>query len=131
MYLALKHLHVTCVALTLLSFGARGAWMLLDSAWPRRRWVKIVPHVLDTLLLASGLALAFTIHQYPLVDAWLSAKFFALLGYIALGNVALKRGRTKALRATALIGALLLFGYLFGTALNKQPNPLAWGRFWF
>ena len=130
-YLFLKHLHITCVVSTLLSFSVRGLWMLLDSPMSTRRWVEIAPHIIDTLLLASGLALAFTLGQYPFVHAWLTAKFFALIGYIVLGTIALKRGRTKTIRVWALAGALLAFAYLVGTALNRSPAVLNWERFFF
>ncbi|MDX1654529.1 MAG: SirB2 family protein [Candidatus Competibacteraceae bacterium] len=123
-YLALKHLHITTVIITLFLFILRGFWMLTDSSQLQRRWVKIVPHINDTLLLASALLMAFIIGQYPFVNSpWLTAKVVGLLAYIGLGTLAIKRGRSKRVRAVAWSGALLIFGYIVAVALSKNPLP--------
>ena len=51
------------------------------------------------------------LHQYPATHAWLTAKVIGLLAYIVLGSLALKRGRTKAIRITCL-GLALAFDSL-------------------
>jgi uncharacterized membrane protein SirB2 len=119
----LKHIHVTCAALSFTLFFLRGIWSLNGSAIMRQQWVKIVPHIVDTLLLASALGLAYTIGQYPLVDGWLTAKFFALLLYIGLGTVALKHGKTKTVRLSAWLAALAVFIYIVLVAMNHDPVP--------
>ena len=53
-----------------------------------------MPHVVDTVLLASAIALAVMTHQYPLANRWVTAKVAGLLVYIGLGTIALKRGKT-------------------------------------
>lgn len=122
-YALLKHLHVTCAAASYALFLLRGIWMLRGSAMMRQRWVKIVPHMVDTLLLGSALALAWTIGQYPFVDSWLTAKVTALLLYIALGFIALKYGRTRAVRLGAWLAAQAVFGYIVLVALHHDPMP--------
>src|SRR3989338_1338837 len=119
----LKHIHVTCAALSFTLFFLRGIWSLNGSAIMRQQWVKIVPHIVDTLLLASALGLAYIIEQYPLVDGWLTAKFFALLLYIGLGTVALKHGKTKTVRLSAWLAALAVFIYIVLVARNHDPVP--------
>ncbi len=123
MYMLLKHLHMTCAMLTLISFSVRGFWMLTDNSLLQRRWVKIAPHIIDTLLLVTAVGLTITISQYPVTDAWLTAKLGALIAYIILGTVALKRGKTKAIRTVALILALACWGYIFAVARGKMPFP--------
>ena len=122
-YNIFKTLHLTTIAITLTLFVLRGAWMMADSPRLQARWVRIVPHVNDTLLLASGLVLAVLLGQYPLVNGWLTAKFFALIAYIMLGTVALKRGKTKSQRVAAWFAALLVFGYMVAVALAHDPFP--------
>jgi len=122
-YVALKNLHLATIALTLTLFVLRGAWMMADSPRLQARWVRIVPHVNDTLLLTSGISLAILMQQYPLVHGWLTAKFFALIAYIVLGTLALKRGKTKARRITAWVAALLVFGYMAAVARAHDPFP--------
>lgn len=124
-YLIAKHLHTTAVALTLVLFVVRGAWMLAGSGMLQRRWVRIAPHVIDTVLLLSALYLAIAVWGWPAtLHGWITAKIVALLAYIVLGTIALKRGRTKAVRATALVAALLVFAYLVAVALSKQVIPV-------
>lgn len=122
-YSLLKHLHLTTVAVTLALFVVRGVWMMADSPRLQARWVRIVPHVNDTLLLASGIGLALMLQQYPLVDGWLTAKLLALLLYIVLGTVALKRGRTRGQRIAAWLAALAVFGYMLAVARTHAPFP--------
>jgi len=119
-YLAIKHLHITCAVLSGSFFLLRGFWMLLDSPLLLRRWVKVVPHVVDTLLLTTALVLVFWSGQYPFVQPWLTAKVIALVAYIVLGTLALKRGKTKGVRTFALVAALATFAYIVAVALTRQ-----------
>jgi len=122
-YSLLKHLHLGTIALTLALFILRGVWMMADSPRLRARWVRIIPHLNDSLLLASGISLAVLTQQYPLVHGWLTAKFFALILYIVLGAIALKRGKTRAQRIAAWVAALLVFGYMVAVAITHDPFP--------
>lgn len=120
-YLAVKHVHMTCAALSGSFFALRGIWMLRGSAMLQRRWVRIAPHVIDTLLLGSALTMVVWSGQYPFVMPWLTAKVLALILYIVLGTIALKRGKTRTVRAAAYAGALVTFLYIVRTALTRQP----------
>jgi len=111
---------------TYVSFSIRGIWMLQESKCLHWHLVKIVPHVIDTILLVSGITLAIILHQYPGTHTWLTAKLLALLLYIVLGTIALKRGKTKTIRILAWLGALITFFYLITVALKKVANPLTW-----
>ena len=120
----LKHFHMGCAAASGSLFLLRGTWMLRDSALPQRRAVRIAPHVVDTLLLASAIALALWSGQYPGAHGWLTAKVLALAVYVVLGTIALKRGRTKTARAAAFAAALAVFAYIVAVAVTKHPVPL-------
>ena len=122
-YSLLKSLHLTTIALTLALFVLRGVWMMASSPRLQARWVRIVPHINDSLLLASGISLAVLMQQYPLVHGWLTAKFFALILYIVLGTFALKRGKTRGQRIAAWVAALLVFGYMVAVAITHNPFP--------
>ena len=122
-YTLVKNLHLGCVVFSGAGFVLRGAWMLRGSPLLAQRWVRVLPHVVDTVLLASAIALAVMLAQYPLVQGWLTAKLVGLVVYIALGTIALKRGRTRAVRLTAFGGALLVFAYIVAVALTKSVLP--------
>ena len=120
-YAILKTIHVACAALSITGYVLRGSLMLGDSALLHARWVRIVPHVVDTLLLASAIALALMLRQYPLAQDWLTAKVAALVAYIVVGAVGLRYGRTKKVRTIAFVGAVLIFGYIVAVALTRNP----------
>jgi uncharacterized membrane protein SirB2 len=121
--LLLKTVHISCAASSYTLFFLRGIWSLNGSTILSQRWIKIVPHVVDTLLIVSAVMLALSIHQYPFVDAWLTTKVIALLFYIGLGFVALRYGRSKTVRFSAWIMAQLAFIYIVLVAINHNPWP--------
>lgn len=126
-YFFAKWLHVGCAALSIAGFLARGALMLRGSRLLDTRFVRVAPHVVDTVLLASALWLAWAIGQVPFVHGWVTAKVIALLAYIVLGSVALRRGRTRATRAAALVAALAAVAYIVSVALTRDPRgALLW-----
>lgn len=121
-YLVVRALHVGCAALSIAGFAARGALMLSGSPWLQRRFVRVAPHVVDTVLLASAIWLAWFLGQMPFVHAWITAKVLALLAYIVLGAVAL-RGRTRPVRIAAFGAALAAAGYIVAVALTRDATP--------
>ncbi|MES2300439.1 MAG: SirB2 family protein [Pseudomonadota bacterium] len=119
-YFALKHLHMSFAATSGMLFLLRGCWMLQESPMLNRRIVRVLPHIVDTGLLATAITLALWSGQTPWGQPWLGAKVLALFVYIGLGTVALKRGRTRAVRIAAFAGALATFAYIVGVALTKH-----------
>lgn len=119
----LRLLHTGTVYVTLALFLLRGGWMLMDSPRLGRRWVRVLPHVNDTLLLAAAIGMLMVAGIDPLDQPWIVAKIVGLLAYIGLGTVALKRGRTKAVRVKAFIAALGVFAYILAVAVTKQVVP--------
>ncbi len=120
-YALLKTIHVGSVILSFSLFFMRGIWLMQNSDKLRQRWVKILPHVNDTILLVSAIALAMTIRQNPLEHAWLTAKVTGLLLYIGLGMVAIRFGKTRQTKITAWIAAQCVFAYIVLVALTKSP----------
>lgn len=120
-YLCVRLLHEGLVALSITGFTARGAAGLAGARWVRSRAARRLPHVVDTLLLASALALVAMLHVNPLETPWLRAKLLGLLAYIALGAVALRSGVPRPLRATAWLAALATAGWIVSVAVTKQP----------
>lgn len=124
-YLLLKQVHIACAVLSIAGFAARGVLMLRESNLLQTRFVRMVPHAVDTVLLASALALAWLSGQYPFAQGWLTAKVLALAAYIVLGTVALKPGRSPAVRRAAFTLALATVLYIVSVALTRDP----WGYF--
>jgi len=73
------------------------------------------------VLLASAIALATMLRQYPFASGWLTAKVTGLVVYVVLGTIALKRGRTLRVRVAAWLAAQLVFLYIVSVAITKDP----------
>lgn len=122
MYPLLKQLHVAFAALTIAGFLLRGYWMLTSSELLGHRITRIAPHIVDTLFLLSGIAMLVILSLNPLTQSWLIAKFAGLLLYIVFGTLALRRGRTPTIQATAFISAVVVFAYIVGVALTHSAS---------
>jgi len=120
-YALLKMIHVSSVILSYSLFFLRGIWLMRDSANLRQRWVKVLPHVIDTVLLTSAVLLAITIQQNPLQNSWLTAKVAGLLVYIGLGMVAMRFGKSRQAKITAWVAAQCVFIYIVLVAITKNP----------
>ncbi len=111
LYLPLKHAHMTLAFISIVLFIIRGGAKICQSTRLKQRWLKIVPHILDSLLLLSGIALTSIIAQYPISDHWLTVKMLLLVGYIVLGMKTMKSTQLMQQRtyfAAALCCVLLL-----------------------
>ncbi len=124
LYPLIKPLHVVLALVSGTGFALRGWWMLRSSPRLGARWVRIAPHVLDTALLASGVYLAVALRLSPLAHPWLAAKLVLLVAYIGAGAVALRRGPTLPVRATALALALGCYALILVSALTHRPLGL-------
>lgn len=114
-------IHVLCALISICFFVLRGVWTFTGSGLLQRRFVRIAPHVIDTLLLAAALVLCVMIRQYPFVHAWLTVKLLALVVYIGLGLVALRFSKTNALRAVAFVAAIVVFAFIVSVARTHNP----------
>jgi uncharacterized membrane protein SirB2 len=124
-YLAIKHFHILCAILSGSLFLLRGGWMVAGETLLEQRSWRVMPHVIDTLFLASALVMMFWSAQYPFVQSWLTAKVLALECYIVLGAFALKRAKTYSGRVRAFVAALAVFAYIVSVAITKQPLPFS------
>jgi uncharacterized membrane protein SirB2 len=121
MYEPLFYTHVTCAIASISLFCVRGFWMLTDNSLLDHRVVRVAPHVIDTILLASAIALTFQINHFPFLNAWLTVKFFALITYIILGTIALRRGKTKRHRTVAFVLSVGIFAFIVSVAYYHHP----------
>ena len=127
MMLWIKTIHLAAVLLSFCGFVLRAGWMLADSPMLSKRWVKVLPHIIDTVLLISALVLVYLMSLPLLQTDWLLAKVIALLVYIGFGTLTLKKARTKAQRLMFSVLALVVFLYIVSVAMSKS----AYGFFAF
>lgn len=120
--LLLKEFHVALAFVTVAGFVVRGLLSLADSPLRNLKWIRIAPHVIDTLLLGCGIALAVSMSLSPLANGWLMAKIVGLVVYIGFGVMAM-RARSRPLKIVAFIAAIASVGYIFAVAYSKQVMP--------
>lgn len=121
MFTFVKHVHVASVVLSLIGFFLRGILAIRASPLMNARWIRVLPHINDTILLGAALSLAVMSEQYPFVAGWVTAKVLGLIAYIILGSLALRAGSTRNMRIACWLAALATFGWIISVALMRQP----------
>ena len=121
MYELVKYTHLTTIVLSVVLFLLRFVLNTMQSVTLQKKWLKVVPHIVDTLLLVSAATLCVMLKQYPFVDAWVTEKLIALVMYVFMVTLALKLGHTGFMRGIGLIGALSWIAYAGMVAVSKQP----------
>ncbi|EDZ08117.1 protein sirB2 [Salmonella enterica subsp. enterica serovar Javiana str. GA_MM04042433] len=118
-------LHLICVALSVSLFVARYWWRYCGHALAAARWTRIVPPVIDTLLLLSGIGLIVKTHILPFTElgSWLTEKLFGVIIYIVLGFIALdyRQARSQQARFIAFPLALVVLYIIIKLATTKIP----------
>ena len=122
-YASVKLLHESAVALTGLGFVVRGVASFRGMHWTRGRLVRMLPHLVDTVLLASAVVLAALLHLNPMHTPWLLAKICGLLLYIALGVVAMRPRFGLKIRRITWALALVVLAWIVSVAILTDP----WG----
>ncbi len=112
--------HVSCVCLSISGFIIRGWLFIQNNPLLQQRWLKITPHIIDTILLASAVGLAIQLNLSPLQHTWLSAKIIALLFYIGIGIVTFRFARTTVAKVGGVFLALCCVLYIVLAALSKS-----------
>lgn len=113
-----KFIHLSFVLLVLFSFIGR---IVLSEVRPellKRKAIKIAPHVIDTLLLVSGIVLVFDGGWLSGDFSWIIAKIIALFAYIGFGMIAMKQ--QGKIRWLAFAGAIACFAYIGSVAVAKH-----------
>lgn len=120
-----KFIHISCAIITISGFLARSWLKFTSPAILQQTWIKIAPHVVDALLLASAIVLVVLTRQYPFVAPWVTAKLIALCIYIGFGLLTLRFARTNKQILAGFIGACLSFSYIIAVALTRNAWPLS------
>lgn len=120
-YVPLLITHMSLAVVSPALFSIR-AWRSIRGLDPAAGALRVLPHAVDTLLLAAGIALCLTVREYPFHDAWLTAKLIALLAYIGAGHAAVRRLRDARARIAAWLFGIAIIAYIYGVALTKSPT---------
>ena len=116
-----KHIHMTLALLSVALFTLRFIWLLVNSAKLQAKWVKITPHIVDTLLLALGVMMAVQYSINPLEQLWLGEKIIAIFAYIFTGYYTLKLARNKPMRIIGYLGTMGWMMLIVRLAITREP----------
>jgi len=101
-----KHLHMTLAVLSISLFTLRFVWTLVNSSKLQAKWIRIAPHIIDTLLLTFGAVMAVQYAINPFEQLWLGEKLLAVVAYIFTGYFTLKLARNKPMQIIGYLGAI-------------------------
>ena len=117
--------HLASIALSVSLFVLRYGWRECHSARAHARWTRVVPPIVDTVLLLSGVGLIAKTHILPFTEqgTWLTEKLFGVIIYIVLGFIALdyRRARSQQARLVAFPLALVVLYIIIKLATTKIP----------
>lgn len=114
----IKFFHLSFVLISIIGFVSR---VVLSETHPellKQKLFKIAPHVVDTLLMLSGIMLVFQGAWLTAEYGWIIAKIVALAGYIGLGVMTMRNRGT--VRWLAFGGAMTCFVYIGIVAVTKN-----------
>lgn len=120
-YPQIKQFHIFVALLSGSIFALRGAFSLAGARWPMAQPVKWLSYTVDTALLTAALMLLTILPWAMFGNGWLLMKVTLVVVYVALGVFAMRRGRTRRMRALCYILALLVFGMIYGIARAHHP----------
>lgn len=126
MYFALKNIHLLAIALSAILLSVRFALVMANSQLIDKKFIRIAPHVVDSILILSGIALIISLGFIPFTagSEWFTQKFTCILAYFALGVFAIKMAKNKLLRFFAFFGALGWLVMAANVAMTKAPSFL-------
>ena len=118
-------MHVAAVVASGSLFLLRGLAVQGGAAWAMARPVRYLSYSIDIVLLTAALMLLTVLPAAVFANGWLWLKLALLVVYVGLGTFALKRGRTRTVRLTCFVSALLVFAGMYVIARTHDPlGPL-------
>jgi uncharacterized membrane protein SirB2 len=128
-YPQIRFVHILAIFLSGSLFALRGLGMLAGARWPQAFVVRYLSYTIDTVLLTAALMLVAILPAAMFANHWLTVKLVLVVAYVVLGVFALRRGRSRTIRATCYVAALLVFATIVGIA--RMHHPLGWLLPWF
>ncbi len=119
-----RAVHIGAVLCSGTLFALRGVGVLAGARWPMSAALRWSSYAIDTVLLTAALVLVAMLPAALFANHWLTVKLVLLIAYIALGSLALKRGRSARVRAICFVAALAALAAMVGIARTHQP--LGW-----
>ena len=111
-------LHMLFILLSVGSFITRIMFAQFKPELLSNKVIKIAPHIIDTILLLSGISLVFIGNWMAGEYGWIISKVTLLFAYVGFGVMAMRSSGVK--RWVAFVLALASFGYIISIAVTKH-----------
>lgn len=110
-------IHLSFVLISIIVFTGKFMVSVFKPEYLQQKTFKIVPHVVDTFLLVSGISLI--VRNYDSIDnfMWLASKIIILILYIGIGIFSMRS--QGVIRWLAFVGALACYAYIIIIAVTK------------
>ena len=122
LYSLVKIIHISCVIISLSGFAIRGILKLSGSGILQNKLVRVLPHIVDTVLLISAITLVVMSGMYPWLVSWVGVKLVALVAYILAGSIFMRARQNSTEQYGWFAISLLLAGYIVVVALTKSAS---------
>lgn len=122
MFMAFKHLHMTVAILSVLFLILRFAYGMRSAAHLNKAWLRVLPHVVDGLLILSVIGMLATLGITPFSAPWLTEKLVAFILYVTFSVLTLLalRGRIhRSMSIPAFSLAVVSWLWLIHVATSK------------
>ena len=114
----IKLIHIVFVFMSFASFISRVTLLQLKPEVLQNKMVKIAPHIIDTLLLLSGITLVIHGNWLSGEYGWIISKIIVLILYIVFGVITMRTTGSK--RWLAFAASVGCFVYIFVVAISKH-----------
>ena len=121
MYMMFKHLHILAVSLSAIVLTIQFITHYFDLKAKDAKWLKILPHVLYTLIIVTALGLLGTLKLNPMEHPWVLHKILGFVCYVVLGAFAYKFARNNMMRLLGYLGAIAWLLITVNIAFSKTP----------
>jgi len=107
-YFALKNIHMLSIAVSAILLSIRYALVMANPSMIEKKCLKIFPHIVDTILLLSGISLVISLGFIPFTQGneWFTEKVMCIFVYFALGFFTLHVAKNRLTKTFAFLGAL-------------------------
>ena len=117
----LKYVHIVAVAASFALLFVRGLWVMRSYPSPQESWVRVLPHVVDAVLVGSAVALLFETQKLGWPGAWMTLKLAYVAAYVVLALVLLRSSKAIVLKILTWLAAVFLFLFITTVAVLRHP----------
>ena len=96
-FLLLKYLHLLSIAMSFALLSIRGLWLMKAYPPAQEQWVRILPHVIDGVLVLSASGMVVMYPASGGLWGWLTVKLILIVVYVLLVVFTLRVASTSSL----------------------------------